>query len=269
MTVLEPQNRFTRRQKLGTASTRFGAMIFLSLVALIGWAYVIFASEALSIKDVQVRGLGRLDVVEVKREVFRAIDGQPIPWIAVRRHRWFLQERELKNTLKETLFAEEIVWEKRDGNILRLIIKERPNQLILQTSQQLLLVNTEGRVLKELGVGEVTKALHPPIIIMRTIQSTIKQGERVEGYDIRGWLDVALELDKLGVAYHEIRPPIDVSSTRLAVKAAPGYVVWFDSSSDTFKKQLEAYKAFEDQKPKDLPITEYVDARIPGRIYVK
>lgn len=280
MTV-EPQNRFTRRQTATQGSSgRVVFFLFLGLVAVIGWSYVFFVSDAFMVKDIEVRGVKTLDPMEVKREVYATIDGRARPFWQPARQMWFLRAGELEPILKDQLFAEQVSVDKSSGNVLRLLVKERARRYILRTPSQWLWIDLQGVVLQELTPQEskdadqrllgkpATVTADAPIISIDR-QTPLHVGEGIQVHDIRSWLDIALEVQKQGIAYREIEPPVEASSTRLILKTAEGYDVWFDTSSDTLKTQIEAYRAFQKQKPKDVHVQEYVDVRIPGRVYVK
>lgn len=277
--VLEPQNRFTRRQVALQGSSRVVFFVFLGVVAVIGWSYVFFVSDAFMLRDVEIRGVKSLDPLAVKREVYDVVDHRARPFWQPARHMWFLKAGDVEPVLKERLFAEELSVDNVSGNILRLIIKERARRYILHTPTQWLWIDLQGVVLQELTLKELKDAENrllgkPALItsdapIIHLDQSRLQIGETIQRQDIRAWLDIALDMQMQGIGYREIEPPADTSSTQLTLKTAEGYAVWFDTSSDTLKKQIEAYKAFAKQKPKDVQVHEYVDVRIPGRVYVK
>lgn len=278
--ILDPQNRFTRRQVAAQGSGRRIFFVFLGVVSVIGWSYVFFVSDAFMLKDVEVRGVKTLDPVEVKREVYDVIDSRPHPFWQPARHTWFLRAEELEPLLKERLFAERVTVDNPSKNILRLLVEERSRRSILRTSSQWLWIDMQGVILDALSPKEsqdadnrllgkpATVTADAPIVYINR-EKPFHVGESIQIGDMRAWLDVALEMKKQGIAYREIEPPTEASSTQLVLKTAEGYDVWFDTSSDTLKTQIEAYRAFQKQKPKDVQVHEYVDVRIPGRVYVK
>lgn len=279
----EPQNRFTRREKATQSSAgRVIFFVFLGCLASVGWTYLFFVSDAFMLRDIEVRGLVSLDPLDVKREVYRSMDEHPHPFWQPSRHLLFLHTTDLEKNLKENLFAERVTVDKSSNNVLRLLVEERARRFILKTPTQFFWIDIQGTVLHELSTEErknaetrATAILGPatydaPIIFLDQ-QTTIQSGERIHADEktIRGWLDVALEAQKQGIQHRQIQPEAGTSSTRILVKTFQGYDIWFDTSTDTLKTQIEAYTAFIKQRPKDLRIEEYVDVRIPGRVYVK
>lgn len=277
--VLEPQNRFTRREGIERGSVRAAFFVFLGVVAVIGWSYIFFVSEAFMIKDIEVRGVKSLDAVDVKREVYDIVDKRPKPFWQPARHIVFIKQEELAPLIAERLFAEHVTIDKQDSHILRLMIQERARKFILHTPHQSLWVDLQGTVLQELTLVEAKhlserragkRLADPndaPIIFLDGV-SVLKPAEVVPDGRIQTWLDITREVQKQGIRYREIQPESSPSSTRLTLKTLQGYNLWLDTS-ETLERQIEAYKAFEKQKPKDVVIHEYVDVRIPNRIYVK
>lgn len=279
--VPEPQNRFTRRQSAERGSVRLVFFLFLSVVAVIGWLYVFFISEAFRVRAIEVVSGKGIDPLQIKREVYEVIDTRPHPfWLPVR-HSLFLKVEELELILTERLAAERVTIDKLSTNILRLTVQERVRRFILHTPHQYFWIDKAGVVLGELSNQEKKDVdirlaakrpltpTDPPIIFYDpdVVPLVIDQG--IPDPQISSWLAISLQMQKQGVNYREIEPSQDTSSTKLVVKTAQGYEAWFDASLDTLEMQIEAFKAFQEQKPKDLQVKEYVDVRIPNRVYVR
>lgn len=278
--MLEPQNRFTRRATREQGSVRVAFFIFLAIVAVIGWLYVFFISDAFHINDIEVAGAKGIDATFVKREVYDAIDLRPRPFWEPARHTLFLTAAQLEPILTEKLGVEHLMIEKPRLNVLRLIVQERVRRLILHTPTTYFWLDGRGMVLAELTSTEqhdaearlARKRISTPTdvpIVRYEMLEPIVVDQAIQDPQISRWLAISLQLQKQGIGYLEIQPPGTPSSTRLVVITAQGYEAWFDTSQDTLETQIEAFKAFQQQKPKDLQVKEYVDARIPQRIYVK
>lgn len=278
MMMIEPQNRFTRRQELARGSIRVAFFVFLGFVSVIGWLYVFFVSDAFMIREIEVRGVKSLDPLLVSRQIYDLLDQRPRPFWLPSRHSLFIDTLALQQELKDRLFAEQVDIEKRSSNILRLMIKERSKHLIVQTPYDSVWVDATGRVLQSLNPQEIKSVerrlsgqpdlvtIDTPIISLDLSQTALEQG--IPEPEIRSWLNIALQLQKQGIGYREFIPSMEASSTRLTLRSLSGYEIWLDVSDD-LEKQLSAYKTFEKQKLSSLKVREYVDVRIPNRIYVK
>lgn len=252
---------------------------FLVLVALFGWAYVFFMSDLFLVSDIEVRGLKSVDAYDVKREAFAIMDQQNSRWSWLNRHALFLNREAIEEGLKETLFAELVAVENVHFNVLRLLIEERSNRFIFHSHQQYLWVDLQGVATAELSVDERKQAQARILgqrsvrsddapIIHRDLDELIAAGYRVSDQtEVRSWLEFTNRIYKQGFLYREYEPPT-ASSTSATLISREGYPVFVDLSKD-LNYQLNAYNAFKQDKPKELQVKEYVDVRIPGRIYVK
>lgn len=279
--ILEPQNRFTRREQHEQGSGRVAFFLFLGITAAIGWLYIFFMSEAFMVKDVEVRGVKTLDPAAVKREVFNVIDARPHAFWHPARHIWFLQTSELQEELANHFFTDHVTVDKSSYNVLRLSMVERTHAFIISTPSHFYWMDAQGVILDELnpqeshavqlrltGQGSV-KPTDPPIMSIPNVD-LLQVGQHIQEQDdhLQAWLDIALQVQKQGISYRQIQAPVDASSTKLTVQTMQGYEIWFDTYSDTLQTQIEAYKTFDKQKPKDLYIKSYVDVRVPDRVYV-
>lgn len=279
--LLEPQNRFTRRATRERGSVRFAFFVFFAFVAVIGWLYVFFISEAFQVKDIEVIGVKGIDPVHAKREVYEAMDARPRSFWEPARHSLLMDLGHLEPAVTDRLGVERVALTKVSTNILRLSIEERVRRFILHTPTQYLWMDFRGRALAELTAQEqkdvearlaakrLTNVQDVPVLSYPTVIQPLQPNEGIPDPEIARWLAIGLQFQKQGISYREIQPPRTPSSTRLVVITAQGYEAWFDTSQDTLETQIEAFKAFQQQKPKDLQVKEYVDARIPQRIYVK
>ncbi len=254
--------------------------LFLFVVAVIGWLYLFLAGEALSIHRVEASGLKTLDPVDVSREVFDALDHQPHPFWRPARQAWFVDRERLAKALKSRLFAENVTVDKSYGSVLRLKIEERARGVILHSHQQYFSMNLQGLIVNEVPPSERTiiqarllgqRLMDPDDapIIHRNLDDVLVPGTRIAApQDVQGWMDITSQIKKQGVMYREMEPPEESSSTRLIITSSDGFPVWVDTH-DGLEAQLNAYKVFFAQKPRGLVVKEYVDLRVPGKVFVK
>lgn len=278
MQAWSSQRAILRHQDGGERSSRV-VFLFLGLIAVVGWLYVIFTSDLFIVRQIQAEGLVSLDVGDISREVYAILDqrGAWRPWSP--RHAWFIDRARLTQELQKKLFAESVSVDNSYTGILRLIVKERSNRFILHSHQQYVWVGLDGVVTDEVSTDEkkMAQALllgqrlmlpTDPPIIHQDLDELVTTGYSITTSDqAKAWIATASEIAKGGFRYREIEPQTP-SSTTARVISADGYPVLVDTS-EPLEPQIRAYNAFNQSKPKTLKVSEYVDVRVPGRIYVK
>ncbi|MDO8584282.1 MAG: hypothetical protein Q7R83_03840 [bacterium] len=267
-----------RPEELKQARTR-AVFRLLGLVAILGWLYVIFISDLFCIKDIRASGLKTLDPMEVKREVLATLDerGYWRPWPA--RHGWFIDRERLAETMNERFFADNVAVDKSYGHILRLMVEERSNRIIFHSHQQYLWVDLHGAAINELDedskktvqailLGQRQMTANDTPIIHQDLDEQVASGYSVATTEhLRSWITIASALTKNGLWFRELEPHAS-STASLRVITSDGLPLIMDPSADLLP-QIQAYQAFKKSKPKDINAAEYIDVRIPGRIYVK
>lgn len=253
--------------------------MILGICAVIGWAYVLFFSDLFIINQTVVEGVENLDPIDVHREVLTTLDerGEWRPW--PKRHIFFLNEEHLRNQLKERLFVSNVTVDKQGRNILRLKIEERVKNFVLHSHQQYAWVDYQGVVTQELTteekknvqallLGHRPPKLSEPPVIKQNLDELISSGYQVfASADAKKWIGLAERLRALNLSYREFEPP-GVSSTIMTVLSEEGYDVLMDVTVP-LDIQVATYKAFLKAKPDDIDQVEYVDVRVPKRVYLK
>ncbi len=264
----------------GRAGHTRSVYVLLGIAACVGWAYVLLASDAFLINRVDAEGLHAMDPVEVSREVFAVLDERKgwRPWST--RHSWFIDRVDLGEVLKTRLFAADVIVDKSPTHILRLKIEERSNRLIFHSRQQYFWVDLQGTATAELSVDERRQAqarilgsreafYDEPPLVHADLQEPIAEGYRVvDSSQVKFWITLTDDMTKAGLAYREFEPPMDASTSLAIIKSTEGYPIYTDIA-DPIEPQLKSYLSFKKNQPANIKVTEYVDVRIPGRIYVK
>lgn len=271
-----------RRREKGEASVSKRRIVFLLLASFagIGWIHLIFVSDWLSVREIRAESLKQLEQADVAREVFVLLDerGGWRPWPA--RHAWFIDRQGLKQKLQHQLFAEFVSVDKINNNVLRLKIEERSKRFILHSHQQYVWVDLNGIITTELTFDErrdaqsrllghrVSRLDDAPVIHVDQDQ-ILHVGENVAfGDDVRWWIQSAKQIMKEGFFYREMIPPERPSSTTATFVAQEGYGVLIDLH-DPLAPQVRSYLAFLQSHRMKTKVAEYVDIRIPGKVYVK
>lgn len=254
--------------------------LLLGLFAFLGWFYVVFFSDLLTIRDVEATGLKMLDAADVKRVVFDALDQAPSRGIFPKRHGWFIDKSQLSESLKSRLFAENVVVDKINGGVLRLIVEERSHKLVFHSHQQYLWVDLQGLVTSELTsserkdvqsrlLGQRLAHLDDPPVIHKDLDELIATGYRVSDDDqVKQWIQTTSYIIKQGILYREFEPPTVSTSTQAIFVSQDGYDVYIDLATP-LNKQLESFIAFLKTPNTKSKVSQYVDIRVPGRLYIK
>lgn len=220
-----------------------------------------------------------MDPIDVHREVLAALDerGEWRPWS--KRHMFFVSEEDLERRLNERLFVSSITVDKSKNNILRLKIEERVKNFVLHSRQQYAWVDYQGVVTQELTVeekrhvqalllGQRSPDNSEPPVIKRNLDEIVSSGFQVfTGGEAKKWIELGDQLRSLNVSYREFEPP-GVSSTIMKVLSKEGYELLMDVTVP-LDIQIATYNAFLKAKPKDVDQVEYIDVRVPGRVYLK
>ena len=269
----------TRAFRERRASKRQTVFVILGIFAVIGWLYVFFISDFFIVHSVQVEGIKNLDPVDVNREVLAILDSREgwRPW--PKRHLLFINTEELKTKLNDRLFVANVTVDKKLRNVLRLKIEERAKRFVLHSKQQYAWIDLQGVVTDELTLDEkkniqarllgqrVADSDEPPVI-KRNLNEMVSSGYSVfSNTESKKFISVSEQLMGLGLAYREIEPP-GASSTLMKVLGPQGQEVLMDVMIP-LDLQVRTYLAFIQAKPKGLKNAEYIDVRVPGRVYLK
>lgn len=269
----------TRAFRERRASKRKTVFIILGIFAVIGWLYVFFMSDFFLVNEVQVEGIQNLDPVDVNREVLAILDSREgwRPW--PKRHLLFINTEDLKARLNDRLFVTKVTVDKQFRNVLRLKVEERAKRFVLHSKQQYAWIDLQGVVTDELTLdekknvqarllGQRPASPDEPPVIKRNLDELVSSGYDVFSSDEpKEFIRMSEQLMTLGLAYREIEPP-GASSSLMKVLSPQGYEVLMDVTAP-LDLQVQTYLAFIQAKPKNVENVEYVDVRVPGRVYLK
>ena len=260
-------------------STRKIVFTLLGVAAIVGWTFILLMSDLFEVNRFEVRGVSMLDPAEVSREAFNTLDARRgwRPWST--RNVLFMNQEKLANDLRERLFAEHVTVDKTHRDVLRLIVEERAKRLVFHSHKQYFWVDLAGVVTDELTLNERTSVqarilghrptvpTDPPVV-HRNLDEQLASGYVIdESQQVRNWVRFSTDLIKGGLLYREFKPPMSPSSSIAYVVAPEGYQILIDADIP-LKPQLDTYNAFKRAQPK-AKVAEYLDIRIPGRVYIK
>lgn len=269
-------NRDLRKAR---SSKRRAVFVIMGAAAVFGWTYLVFISDVFSVNAVEVRGAKDLDPLDITREIFAVLDEREgfRPW--PERHSWFINRKHLEEKLKQRLFVLNASVDNSYGNVLRLSIEERVKRVVFHSRQQYFWLDLQGVVTEALTdeekrdvqarlLGHRPVRSDEPPVIKRNLDEPVAAGYVLtEPNETRGWIELSEKLASTGFSYREFEPPT-ASSSLFKVLSVEGYTVLMDVTAPIVS-QVHTYQAFIKNKPKDLGEPEYIDVRVPGRVYLK
>lgn len=259
---------------------RRAAMFLLALFAIVGWIYFFFFSGAFFIQRIIFSGTIQSDPLDLERTVYRAIDGRAMSWQPwSNRHLFFLDADALAKKLQEDLFLDSVVVKKEFPNILRLMLHERSNRFILHSQQQFVWVDVSGFILNDLSkqeridlqkrfAGAASTPIDQTFIIQKDQDTDLLHGTRIPEFSlINHWLSVVSALNKNTIRYREYAPPY-ASSTIGVIKMVNGIDLYIDPEAN-IEDQLKTFLAYRAIRHHEPPAQEYIDLRIPNKMYIR
>jgi hypothetical protein len=254
-------------------------IVLLFISALIGWLYIFFGSNTFTVTSVEIEGLDTLERGEVAMLVDEFLEDQR-QWPFREKNLFFINANEIASGLKEALFLENVDVDKIYPNILRLKIEERQSTLFLLTGRSLYEIDRHGIVTKEFNKKEqeeildriddpsISHQMDLPIIKIRESSETPVPGqEYVSEFRSTSWLDTFQVLHDLGFGYRNAVLDYTTSS-KLVLNMFEPYEVYIDLL-DPLEPQIASFYAFMKARDPNVPIYEYVDTRIPGKVFFK
>jgi hypothetical protein len=260
------------------SSRRRTIIIFLGVIAVIGWIYFFFFSDYFAIHAVEISGTQRLKRGEVERALYTALDEVHV-WPLQARNIFSVNADDVQKQLKYSLYVENVTVDKKYPDILRLKVTERESSVIVITQGDVGEIDRHGVVSRELSSSEAEPLLRGPdssdrspsampVLSITSVTGTLLEGDQFITENQMGrWLDTFSELRKRGFGYRSASLEF-TSSTKLDIAMFESYHVYFDLLMP-IDDQITGYFAFMKSKKPDQVIYSYVDARIPGRIYYK
>lgn len=263
------------QDKRSSYSTVF---VIVAAFAVTGWFWFLFRSGFLDIQTIDAGQLQSLNRGEVVAETQRALQEGPWrPWSG--NNLLMLDTDALAVTLKDRLFAESVTVEKSYPNILRLKIGERQRSVVVASNNEYVLVDAKG-IVTAMADGDTLRAsqdrvaakafadeIHLPVVVMNTADPLAPGFQVATPEEVRRWLDATRYLVLGGLQYRFMK----VESPQAALGrfvSKKGYDIYFDLTQP-LEPQLATYTAYMKTKPDEGKITEYLDTRVPGKVFVK
>lgn len=277
-----PSRRLRHRFAVDPLFRRRFVFLILGVFAAAGWGSLIFLSTLFTVKGIELDGGKGIDPVTAKAIVFQTLDQRPSwrPWPS--RQIWFMDTVALAERLKLQWYADSVVVETHPlSNIVRLIVKEQTNSLFIKTPTQFLRVDAQGVVREELSAADRLQVLQrmtgrtdlvtsstESIIELPNLTDTVASGYRLPESleDIRLWFNLSKLFKQMNVPAKYVR----VETGRIVLYGQNDIPVYLDTTQNLSAQIKGLHEYYVAQKAQKLEApTQFIDARIPGRIYVK
>ncbi|MBD3251951.1 FtsQ-type POTRA domain-containing protein [Candidatus Uhrbacteria bacterium] len=254
-------------------------LLFLSAVAVIGWIYFFFGTTYFTVQRIQIEGLELLNRGEVEELVEEELQRQR-QWPVRSGHLLTINTTKLKNALHERLFIDSVTVDKEYPNILRLSIEERQSWLILLLDNEFYEIDRYGVITNEYLNEEADEVLDriydnpvaqntsvPVLQILDDAHMPVVGQEFVTAFRTTVWLDTFKVLDDLGFGYRNAILDY-ATSTKLVLNMYEPYDVYFDLL-EPLEPQINGFYVFMKLKGEEAVIREYVDARVPNKVFYR
>jgi len=252
---------------------------FFFLFLLIGIFWFLFFSEFFNVKKYEVSDLKVLNKSAIIGEIDTYLNVyNKWPWGI--KNIFSINTLDLEKYLKNKFFVDDLIVDKRYPNILRLKIKERQRSVVLATNSQFYVVDDYGvilnsldsdsaRLMKKFLVSSDSVQVTKEILIISATSTMFSNGQKfTESKVVRSWLDLAKKLREAGIWFKAIKVVNDLDIGTVRILIENNKEVIFDVN-DPLDPQIDTLRQLILSKPKFEEIKEYIDVRIPGRIYYK
>ncbi len=251
-------------------------LFFIFIIFAIIW--FLFFSHFFTIKKFEVENLKVLERGAVVGEMEDFLKSKP-GFLKDKKNLILVKEDEIENHLMNTFFVDSVTVDKVYPNILRLKIEERQRSVILVTNNKIYIVDDYGVITDyaDEAIASTTRNYLSSSVPVDTLKeifviaptSTIyeKGFEYTNSNRVRSWLDLSKKLRDAGIWFKALYlSDSELGLVKIILKENKDVIIDADAPLDI---QVETLRQFIQSKPKWDDIHEYIDVRIPGRIYYK
>lgn len=252
--------------------------LFVSFFVL-SFFWFVFYSNYFTVTQYEIGELNVLSGEAVIGEI-EAYFNRPKEWPWGNRNILMVDPAGIEDHLASKFFVDSVTVDKSYPNILRLNIQERQRSVVLVTKTGVYVIDDYG-VVTDLADSETASAtmsvltdpspvdMSKEVLIISSVTSTYDKGQvYVESNKVRQWLDLTLKLRDAGIWFKglDIGLEPDTDTLNLVLKENISVLIELD---DTVDLQIETLRQFLNTKPDLSEVREYIDIRVPGKIYYK
>lgn len=252
-----------QHRRSGFFSLKFFKFSFFVLV--IGLAWVMFFSQYFIIKNIQINGEGShneeintLAQKQLEKKLFFIFDQKNI---------LFFDTKELKQTLDENYFFDELIVDKDYPGVISVNFKEKNYSLIWLEGEKYYFVSSNGSIIKEMATSTEDMVVFP--IIENKANKSI-EGKTVvnKEKEISYAIDLFEKL-KNQEGFVVSRFVIDNEINTLKVATNSKTVIYFNIEDDIDGQIAKLTTVIKEKIKDSFGNQEYIDLRYGDRVYYK
>ncbi len=228
-------------------------------VGIVILAWILFGSHWLDIRGVEVRGNTTISQPEAGRRLEAYLSQRPLE-----RNILFTRTSELARQLKADYPTINKLNINRTPFLkLQVNVTERKAALVWQTGGSRWVVAEDGIILRSAGEGETFEGT-----IIDSANLPVKVGDQVANSQFINFVhDVYSQGGEHG--FRIVTTTIESTTRELKASIDSGIYIRFDTTRSAEEQLAAAQQAIETARKNNKPVKEYLDVRIPGRVYYK
>ncbi|MBU2566969.1 FtsQ-type POTRA domain-containing protein [Patescibacteria group bacterium] len=246
---------------------------------IVGSFWFLFFSKYFDIKQYEIEPLKVLQEDAVIGEIGEFFNNKATRWPWGSKNIFSANTEELEKYLSKVFFVNKVTVDKKYPNILRLKIWERQRSVVFITNSNIYIVDDYG-VISELADEATVSSTRAfltssapiesskEIYVFAPTSTSYEKGTVIANSNtVRAWLNLTTKLRDAGIWFKALHLDPDVPSiVKIILKENKSVVIDVDADLDM---QIETLRMFIQAKPPWDDIHEYIDVRVPGRIYYK
>ena len=254
----------------------YGLCLFFLFV---GSFWFLFFSKFFDANKFEIAPLKVLQEQAVVGEIDKYFDNDAMRWPWGSRNIFSLNTDDLEKHLLKVFFVDQVTVDKKYPNILRLKFWERQRSVVFITNSDIYIVDDYGVISDYADESTVstTRAFltssapiesSKEIYVFAPTSTSYEKGTVIADTDtVRAWLNLTTKLRDAGIWFKALHLDQNVPSiVQIILKENKNVVMDVDADLDM---QIETLRMFIQAKPPWDDIHEYIDVRVPGRIYYK
>lgn len=274
-----PGGGMFRRQRQGmTIQKQAVAYALLISFVVLGGIWFLFFSGFFDVHKIELSKLQVLSEGAIRGEM-EVYFNQPKRHLWGNRNIFSLDEQGLVKHLGSKFFVDKITVDKIYPNILRLKITERQRSVVLVTNTDIYVVDDYGVIserantstvaaTRQFLTGATSVETSKEIYVISPTSTSLEKGQSFSSSTrVRAWLELGSELRDAGIWFRALQiQPEPLNTLYVILKENKNVILDLDQPVDA---QIETLRQFILTKPKWNEINDYIDVRIPGKIYYK
>lgn len=275
---------FKRRQHFWQRRS-FKIYTILAVLGLLFLFYLLFWSNIFKISNIVVTGANEANTAQISSIVNKQLQERRFLLFS-QSNLWFFSSKMTQNEVEKAIILESVAIKKRPLKTLKIEVKEKTNQITLESKGKYYYLDPNGLVVKELLVANLTlvegesaanapgealldmSAIDPNIPLVHDLtENKIEVGKAyLKPQLIKFVIDLSAQLTQNNLKVKGFELP-DISGKEVRAVLEAGYRVYFNAQTD-LGQQLANLKLVIREKVKDRKI-QYIDLRLIDKIYIK